>query len=178
MTISSSDILTKFSVTTGTDGNDDVGTASGSLGKHISTTQLTDNSLHNLFDAVSGDENAASDVEYRCIFIHNAHASLTFQNSKVYLLSETSGGAVTSIGVDTTAASAIDSSSDQALTIVNENTAPVGVSFSAPTTAGAALSIGNLAPGECRAIWIRRTAANTAALASDGVVLRIIGESL
>lgn len=178
MPIASSDILVKLSTIAGTAGNQNAGTPAGSLGKYVSQTQVVDNNLHNLFDVVSGDENAASESEYRCVFIHNAHASLTFTNIKVFLSSETSGGASTAIGVDTTAASAIGASPAQALTIANEDTAPVGVAFSAPTTIGAAIAIGDLAPGQCRAIWIRRTTANTAALAGDGVVFRIQGESL
>lgn len=178
MPIAGSDILLKFSVKTGAAGNSTVGTAAGSLGKYISTTQITDNSLNNLFDDVTGDENAALENEYRCFFIHNAHATLTFQNVKAYLISEVAGGATIAIGVDTTAASAIGAAPAQALEVANEDTAPVGVTFSSPTTLGTAVSIGNLAPGECRALWVRRTTANTSPLANDGVTLRFAGESL
>lgn len=178
MPIASSDILIKFSTTAGAAGNSNAGTPAGSLGKYISTTQLTDNSLNNLFDDVTGAENAANDVEYRCIFIHNNHGSLTFSNVVVYLASEVAGGASTAIGVDTTAASAIGSAGAQALQVADENTPPVGVSFSSPTTLGTGIAVGSLSPGQCRAIWVRRTAANTAALSNDGVTLRVAGESL
>lgn len=89
MAIVAADILYKFSVTTGP-GNSTAGTASTSLGEFISTTQITDASLHNLFDVVTGDENAASDVEYRCIFVHNNHATLTWQGVVVWLSAEVS----------------------------------------------------------------------------------------
>lgn len=177
MPISDSDILVKFSVAAAA-GNTTAGTPAGSLGDQISTTQITDNNLNNLFDDVTGDENAASEAEYRCLFVHNAHATLTFSNVRAYLASEVAGGAVVAIGVDTTAASAIGSGSAQALTVADENEAPVGVAFSSPTTLGAAIALGDLTPGQCRAIWVRRTAANTAALANDGFGLRITGESL
>jgi hypothetical protein len=177
VSVSSSDILLKFSVAAAA-GNTTAGTPAGSLGDQISTTQITDNSLHNLFDVISGDENAASEAEYRCFFIHNSHATLTFSNIRIFLFSETAGGASIAIGVDPAAASAIGSGSAQAATVADENTAPGGVTFSAPTTLGAAINIGDLTPGQCRAIWVRRTAANTAALSNDGVVLRIQGESL
>lgn len=178
MPIVGTDVLLKFSTTAGAAGNTNAGTPAGSLGKYISTTQLTDNVLNNLFDNVSGDENLAATVDYRCIFIHNAHATLTFSNVKVYLASEVAGGASVAIGVDTTAASAIGAAPAQAVSIVNETTAPAGIAFTSPTTIGAAITVGDLAPGQCRAIWIRRTAANSAALANDGVTLRISGESL
>lgn len=178
MPIGTSDLLIKFSTKAGAAGNSNPGTPAGSLGKYISTTQITDNTLNNLFDDVSGDENLASDVEYRCIFLHNAHGSITAQNSKVYILSETAGGASIAIGVDPTAASAIGSASAQALEVADEDTAPVGVVFTSPTDLANAIVLGDIAPGECRAFWIRRTAANTAALANDSVQLRFAVESL
>lgn len=178
MAISSSDILLKLSTTAGSAGNSQAQSdVNASLGKYISTTQITDNSLHNLFDVVSGSENAASDVEYRCIFIHNSHATLTYYGAVVYLSSEVSGGASIAIGLDTTASSGVGSSSAQALTIADESTAPTGVSFSSPTTAGAGLSIGDLAAGSVKAIWVRRTCANTSAKDNDGVTLAFSGDT-
>lgn len=177
MPVAASDMKYKFSVAAAA-GNTTAGAAASSLGDQISTTELTDNSLHNLFDEMTGEENAASESEYRCFFIHNAHASLSATNIRVYILSETSGGASIAIGVDTTAASAIGSGSAQAVTVADENTAPAGVSFSTPVTLGTAINIGDLAPGQCRAIWVRRTGADSAALANDGAVLRVAWESL
>lgn len=178
MPISASDLKLKYSIKTGVAGNASAGTAAGSLGKYISTTEITSAVLNNLFDDISGTENADSDVEYRCIFIHNSHASITAENTKVYVLSQVSGGASIAIAVDGTAASAIGSGSAQADEVANENTAPTGEAFSTPTTTGTALDIGDLAPGECRAVWIRRTAANTASLEDDGAIIRFFCESV
>lgn len=178
MPIASTDILLKLSVKTGAAGNSLAGTPDGSLGKYISTTQVADATLHNLFDLVTGAENAASESEYRCVFVHNANASIVFQNVKVYLSAEVAGGAVTAVGVDPTAASAIGATAAQALEVVDENTAPTEVAFSSPTTLAAGISLGDIGPGQCRAFWVRRTTANSAAQANDGVTLRIQGESL
>lgn len=177
MAIVAGDILIKFSVKTGSAGNSTAGSASGSLGKYISTTQLTTNTLNNLFDDISGAENAASTVDYRIIFVHNAHASLIAQGMKAYLSAEVSGGAAISIAVDSTAASVIGSSSAQALILADEldSTSQVsGLSYSSPTTAGAAISLGDISAGSCRAIVIKRTAANSAALDSDGVTITFL----
>jgi hypothetical protein len=176
--IQNTDVLLKLATTAGVAGNANASTPNASLGKYISTTQITDAILNNLFDNISGAENAASTVDYRCIFIHNAHATLTWQSVVAYLLSEVAGGASIAIGVDPTAASAIGSASAQAVTIANETTAPAGVTFTAPTTLGAGIAIGDIAPGQCRAIWVRRTAAVSAALSNDGVTLRLQGNSL
>jgi hypothetical protein len=54
----------------------------------------------------------------------------------------------------------------------------VGVgTFSSPTTKGTGLALGDIAAGSCRAIWIKRTAANSAALNNDGVTIRIEGDT-
>jgi hypothetical protein len=177
MAIAASDILRKLSVKTGAAGNSTAGTPAGSLGKYISTTQITNASLNNLFDDITGDENAASTVDYRCFFVHNAHGSLSYQNAVVYIQSETAGGASIAISVDTTAASALGSASAQAKEIANETTAPATQTFSSPTTKGTGLSLGTIAAGQVKAIWVRRTAANSNALDLDGVVLAIEGDT-
>jgi len=126
MPVASGDILYKFSVKTGAAGNSTVGTAAGSLGKYISTTEITDNTLNNLFDDVSGDENAASDVEYRCIFVHNSHGTLALQSAVVWLSAETAGGASAAIAIDGVAASPIGQAGAQADEVADESTAPTG----------------------------------------------------
>jgi hypothetical protein len=176
MAIVEADIEYRFSVTTGP-GDSTAGSASTSLGEFISTTEITDATLHNLFDAISGSENAAEDVEYRCIFAYNSHATLTWQNVTAWLESEVSGGANAAISVDTTAASAVDSASAQAKEVANESTAPSGQTFSSPTTKAAGLSMGNIGPGEVKALWIQRTATDSSALSSDGVTIRLEGDT-
>lgn len=177
MAIQSTDLKYKLSVKSGSAGNSTAGTPAGSLGKYISTTEVTDATLHNLFDIITGDENAASTVDYRCIFIHNAHASLTLVGPVVWIYSQTANGATATIAVDSTAASAIGSSSAQALEVADELTAPTGPSFTGPTSKGTGLALGDIAAGYCKAIWIKRTAANSAALDLDGVVLRVEGDT-
>lgn len=180
MAIVSSDIGFYLSVKTGAAGNSTAqADPDASLGKYISTTAIVDATLHNLFDAISGDENAASDVEYRCIFVRNKHATLTLQSAVVWLSAEVSGGAAAAIAVDDLAASAIGSASAQADEIADESTAPgAGVgSFSAPTSKGTGLALGDIAAGYCRAIWVRRTAANSAAKDADGVTIRVEGDT-
>lgn len=176
MAIIASDILFKFAEGTGP-GNTNASTGNGSLGGWISTTTLSTGTTHDLFDVVSGAENAASTVDYRCVFVHNSHATLSLQNAVLWLSTEVAGGATAAIGLDTNAASPIGQVGAQALTVVDELTAPAGVTFTAPTTFGTGLAIGTLAAGECRAFWVRRTAANTAALTGDGVTFSVQGDT-
>lgn len=177
MPIVSTDILYKYSVAAAA-GDTTAGTAAGSLGDQVSTTQITDATLGNLFDDVTGDEASAGDTEYRCIFVHNNHATLTLTAPVVWINSEVAGGGSASLFVDTTAASAKGSGSAQALTVANESTAPAGASWSAPTTKGTGLSLGDIAAGQVKAFWIRRVVgASTAALNNDGATFRVEGDT-
>lgn len=179
MAITSSDLDWKLSIKTGAAGNANAqADPNASLGKYISTTALSGTALNNLFDDITGDENAASDVEYRCIFILNDHATLTLHNAVVWLSAEVAGGASIAIALDDIGPVDKADSSAQAAEIANESTAPTGTgAFSSPTTKGAGLSIGDIAAGEVKAVWVRRTAANSAALDNDGVTIRIEGDT-
>lgn len=178
MAIVASDIQFRLSVASGSAGNSVAGTPGGSLGPWVSTTSLTDATLNNLFDDVSGSENAALDTEYRCIFIYNAHATLTYQNVVVWLDSQVAGGADVSVAVDTTAASAVNATVAQSLSVANENTAPTGPAFSTTATSKATgLVVGNIPASSVRAIWIKRTATNSAPLSNDGAVIAVSGDT-
>lgn len=168
--IVASDLVYRFTTTLGSAGDSTAGTNAG-LGKYASTTAWTGGTLHDLFDAISGAENAASQQDYRPLAVLNNNASNVAQSPSLYLASEVSGGASIAIGVDTTAASAKGSASAQGLTIANDTTAPAGVSFSSPTTDGGGLALGDIAIAFVKFIWLRRTAANTSALSADGVTL-------
>lgn len=180
MPIVAADIKIKLSTKSGSAGNSlaqaDV---NASLGKYISTTELVTATANNLFDNVTGSENAASAVEYRCVFVHNSHASITLENAAVYISSQVSGGTALAIAIDDIAASAIDSSSAQAYEAATTTTDPdAGVgAFSAAASQGAALSLGNIAAGSCKAFWVRRTAANSVAVDADGATFVVFGDT-
>lgn len=175
--ITSGEILFKRSVTAAAGNTTAQADPNASLGDQVSTTQWTGGSANDLFDDVTGAENAASDVEYRCIFVHNTNTANTLENAVVYLSAETAGGASIAVGADTTAASAVGAATQQALTVADENTAPAGVTFSSPTTAGSGVALGNIGAGQVKAFWVRRTAANTAALSNDGVTIAVTGDT-
>lgn len=179
MPIVNTDLLLKLSTTAGTAGNQNAqADVNASLGKYISTTGLVNADVNNLFDNISASENVASDVEYRCFFVHNAHATLTWSLSKLWILSEVSGGAVMALGLDPAGITNLGSASAQAATIANESTAPSGVTFTTPTTEAGALSIGNVGPGQVQAVWVRRTAQNNTAISGDGGSIKLRGETM
>lgn len=147
-----------------------------SIGGAISTTEITDSSLHNLFDVVSGTEASSGDAEYRCFYIKNTHASLTWQTVKLWIQTTTpSTDSVIAIGLDPVGISGTATAPGA------EGTAPTGVTFTSPTSEGAALTLpgdGNLDLSEYIAVWLRRTiSSGAAAYSSDSVVLRAQGDT-
>lgn len=155
-----------------------------SLGGFVSSTVLAAGA-NTLFDDLTGDENAAGiDIEYRCLFVHNANTANILQSAFVWISTQTAAGATIGIGVDTTAASAATSASAQALTIANESTAPAGVTFTDLVPAGAmsskaqGLSLGNIPAAGVKAIWVRRTVAqNTIALSGEALAFTVAGDT-
>jgi hypothetical protein len=145
-----------------------------SLGGAISTTKITSATVNNLFDQVSGTESAAGATEFRCFYLHNAHATLTLQNARVYISTNT-------LATDTDIFIALAGEGDNgtAETIAaGGGTGPVGESFTQPTTYTGGLSLGNLAPNHRFAIWVKwvvstGAAANTA----DAAIITVQGDT-
>lgn len=126
-----------------------------------------------LFDNISSAEASAGHTDYRCVYIHNNHATLTLQSAKVWIHSNTP-----STDSDVTIALAGEGVNGTAETIANENTAPSGESFVSAATEGAALAIGNIPPGQHQAVWIKRVVgAAAAAFTGDGFTLRCKGDT-
>lgn len=130
-----------------------------------------------LFDTVTGDESAAGDTEYRCVYFRNEDSdSDGLINPMVWILSNTPSADTTiAIGVDPAGKNGTGT------TVVNENTAPAGVSFSSPASKGAGLALPGTpyAQNEYVAVWLRRTVnAGAAAAASDPATIRVEGDTI
>lgn len=171
MAITSSDIVKRMSVVAAA-GDTTASSPAASLGDQVSTSVITTAILDNLFDDVSVAQSAAGDTDYRCLFLLNNHATLTLQAATVSVLSQTSGGASVSIALDNIGPVAKGSASPQAATIGAEGSAPAGVgAFGAGP-----LTIGDMAPGQVKAVWVRRiTAPGAGPVTPDGTVLRVSG---
>ena len=166
------ELLLKYSTKVGAAGNANTGNAAGSLGKYISTTQWAGGVANDLFDDVSGAENTALTVDYRCLFFHNSDPSQSVTDLRIWISAEVALGTSIALAVDSVAASALANASAQALEIATETTAPAGpLTFSSPVNDAAGLVLGTIAAGQVKAFWVRRTAANNAALAADGFTL-------
>ena len=126
----------------------------------------------NYFDDVSSAEASAGDTEYRCVYVHNNHGTLTLIGAKVFIQTNTpSSDTDVAIGLGSSAINGTEQ------TVANESTAPTGVSFSAPTTFAGGLAIGDLAAGAHKAVWVRRTVNAGAAAYADSFTLRVQGDT-
>jgi hypothetical protein len=172
MSVIASDIKIRYSTVSGSAGNSTAGTAAGSLGKYMSTTDAV-GSANVFFDDVSSAEALAGDTEYRCVFVYNSHSTDSALNVAASITAEVSGGGVTTAALDNIATSAAGSSSAQAAQIANEDAVPSGVgAFSVGP-----LSIGTLTAGQCKAVWLKRVVgASTAAMTGDGFTFHIAGD--
>jgi hypothetical protein len=172
------DIHFRASTTAGAAGNSTAyGGVDTGLGKYATSNDLADATLNAMFSDVTGAENAASAIHYQCLFVYNANASNAYQSPFAWLSAEVAGGASIAIGADTTAASAVGAAPAQGLTIANRTTAPAGVAFSSPTTFATGVALSTIPIGNVKGLWVRRTAANTAALNADGVTISVQGDT-
>jgi hypothetical protein len=180
MAIAASDIKIRLSVKTGSAGNSSTSSGPASLGKYISTTDVPTNT-NQFFNQVSGTENAGSVTKYRCFFVYNSHATLTLMNAVVWLQGgDPPGGTAVTLAVDPTAASAVGSATAQALEAASE-TAPgssvTSLSYSAPSSSTSGLSLGNIGPGQVKAVWMKQAAQNSTAV-TETVSIAVTGSTL
>ncbi|MFT3758442.1 hypothetical protein [Thauera sp.] len=121
-----------------------------------------------IFDDVPSVEAVAGHVEYRCIYIHNAHATLTMLGTRAWMQENTPSPTTTfDLGVGTSAAGATEQ------TIADEKTAPVDVAFVVSSDYSTGIVLGDILPGEHRAIWIRRTVGAGTTVILDTALIRV-----
>lgn len=165
MPIVSGDIEIRLS---GGSGNTD---KNASIGGAKSSTVLSGN----LFDDVSSAEAAAGDTEFRCVYVHNDHATLAALSGKVWVQSDTPNSDTTvEVGWGAAAVNANETA------VADESTAPAGVTFSAAANEGAAISIGaDIPAGQHKALWIKRIInAGAASTATSPYTLRFKCDTL
>jgi len=144
-----------------------------SLGGVISSTEIVDDSLNNLFAAAGAAEALAGSTKYRAFFVKNNHATLTLVGSVVYISSNTPSA-------DTEVKIAI---ADEAVgvstieTIANEDTAPSGPSFVTADGVVNAVTIGDMAPGEVKGIWVEWVVGTDTTAVNDEMTIAVRGET-
>jgi hypothetical protein len=101
-----------------------------------------------LWDTISRAEANPGHSDYRLVYLYNNDTAGA--NVKVWISTQPTP-ATLAVGLATEAVDvAVSATAD-------ENTAPSGVTFSSPTTSGTALNVADLAAGQFKGLWIRRT---------------------
>lgn len=166
MSVQSTDILFKHS---GGAANAD---PNASLGGVISSVSVTDNTLLNLFDNVTGDEHTVGDTEYRCFYVKNNSAETAY-NVKIWIETNTQAADDTlNIGKETVIGSPVQ-------VVANESTAPTGISFLTAAGQSNAILLGDMTAGTVYGIWLKRIVSpGSTAQASNSAQIKIYVDTL
>lgn len=145
------------------------------LGGIKSNTELSPTvAEENLFSNVLGQEASDGSTKYRGLYFHNGHASLTLTLTVIWFTTQTPSA-------DTVIAMALAGEGLNATieTIANEDTAPVGETFTSPATKAAGLSMGSVPFSQHFGFWVRRiVSAAASALDNDDWAYRIEGDTV
>lgn len=165
MAIVASDIL--FLLSGGTSNTD----TDASLGGVISTTEIVDNTVNNLFALATATESDAGSTKYRGFFVKNSHATLTLTSPKIYISSNTpSATTAVTVGLAAETGSPMD-------TIADEDTAPTAISFVTAVDFANGLSLGDLAPGEVKGVWVKWVIDAATVATNDEITFTVKGET-
>ncbi len=105
--------------------------------------------MNEIYDDVTKDESDSGVTRYRCIYYKN-NSSDAKKAAKLWISSNTDGADTISIALDAAGLNAT------AATIADENTAPAGATFTAPSTEATALSIGDIPANQYYAFWVKQ----------------------
>ena len=139
-----------------------------SLGGQSGSIVAMAGTIHELFDPVAPSQAVSGLVDYRFILVRNGHATDTMYGMKIYLSSETTSTSTTiQFGLLPGIVSFFPST-EWPLALANVTTAPVGVTFAAANSLGAAINLGDIPPQKTRVLYLKRVVtAGAASLASD-----------
>ncbi len=171
-----SDIIETGDIKVYLSGGDSNTDPNASLGGVISSTELVDDELHNLFAKVDAAEAEAGSTKYRGIYVKNENGhTLTLEDAILFIESQTTSGdtsielAVANEAIDATMA-----------TIADEDTAPASISGSWVSTEGEinGSAIGDLDDDSFRGLWVKRIVnASASAIGNDTAELGVRGET-
>lgn len=155
----------------GGSGNTDPNAA---LGGARSTTTIVP---VNLFDPVTGDQSAVGNIEYRCVYFRQEDADVNGLIDPVLWVrvNTPSDDSSMAIGIDPAG------KNGTAAIIIDDSAAPVGVSFSSPSTklSGLFLPDAPYLENDYVAFWVRRTIrAGASSASTDPAIFRIQGDQL
>jgi hypothetical protein len=162
-----------FSTASGSSGFSTSSSRTESQGKYMSTTQITTNSLQNLFNNVSTADNTGLVNYYKCIFIYyDGGGSFTSADGLQVSISGASGGVDFYLGKDPLGATPRAQTGAQSVVIANQTTAPTGVTFTQPTVPSP-ITIASVPDLNVHALWVRLTPVNSVPITGDNATISI-----
>lgn len=174
--ITSSDVKWYLSTPLSAPGYSGPSSAGASLGGYMSTTQISTTPLNDLFPDITGPENAAGQVDYQCLFLMNATASGNTMRGVTIWLQPLPPEAIVAtsiaVAVDPVGNVLYNSTDIQAAIISSPTTEPAEVmEWFGPTEhfylADVNLTLPDIPPNYCTALWLQRTALNSVAITGD-----------
>lgn len=123
-------------------------------GASIDSTVDIDPATNRTFDNISPLQSLSGYTDHRCFYIKNTAATGTAIDIKLWIKKQPDGADTLSLALDPAGLNGI------ALAIADEEDSGgvlAALSWAEPITQATALTIGNLAPGEFRAFWVKRT---------------------
>ena len=134
------------------------GAANGNQTLSIGGTKSSVEPTDNIFSDSAGSESLAGSTKYRMVYLHNGHGSITAQNVRIYIsTNSTSTDTTWEIGLAAAGLNATETA------VANEDTAPAAVSFSAPTTYVGGLAPADIPAGQHFGVWFKRITTGPAA---------------
>lgn len=145
-----------------------------SLGGAKSATEIVDAIVNNLWANVTPTQSKTGYTSYRCVYIHNEHPTLTLSAAKIWFESFTpSTSDEVTMGLGTSSIGRTEQ------TVSSEDKAPVGVTFSSPSSSGTALALGSITALCHKAVWIKRVVtSNATVFMSNSYTIRVDGMTL
>lgn len=148
-----------------------------SLGKYASLSPLVSGQVGALFSTVTASQATSGYTQYRCVAVRNLSLTDIMTNASVFL-ADVAGGGTYAVGLDPVGIVAYNSAGAQAALVAAVTTAPVGVTFSTPTSLSV-LSIGSMATGMVQLVWVKQiVGASTPGASADPVTLSIRAETV
>jgi hypothetical protein len=178
MAISPTEIRWYLSSPNASTGYSQIGTPGNSLGKWMSTTQVSGVPVDDLFLDLNPAQNVSLQVDYQCVFLANFTVTIdSMRNPYVWMPSQyyTFGGANLFLAVDPIGPLPYNSPLQQAQAINSNTTMPsvVGWYGVSPTYNPGGLLVPDIPPGYAVAVWIQRTATNSPALTPQSLSLQV-----
>jgi len=135
--------------------------------------------LNNVWPNVPGLESRDGSTRYRCLYVLNAHATITLSNAIIWIsLPTLSPHDEVDIGLGTTAAGTGSETFYSTDLHPTGNPQNHGVAFSHPTSYETGLALGTIAPGHRKAFWVRKILqSGAAAYDTNQYGVRVRGET-